>query len=63
MAAHSNCIDTRLASEMKESNTCEVSFPDIAPETWESMMKEVLGQAAGGAAHDSRRCDGNSPIV
>jgi hypothetical protein len=28
-----------LASGMKESNTYEVSFPDIAPATWESMMK------------------------
>jgi hypothetical protein len=39
MANHSNYIDTMLASGMKESNTYEVSFPDIAPATWESMMK------------------------
>jgi hypothetical protein len=39
MATHSNLIDTMLSSGMKESNTYEVSFPDIAPATWESMMK------------------------
>jgi hypothetical protein len=39
MANHSVYIDTMLASGMKESNTYEVSFPDIAPATWESMMK------------------------
>jgi hypothetical protein len=39
MATHSNYIDTMLASGMKESCTYEVSFPDIPPATWESMMK------------------------
>jgi hypothetical protein len=39
MAIHSNYIDTMLASGMKESNTYEVSFPDIPPATWDSMMK------------------------
>jgi hypothetical protein len=39
MAGHSNYIDTMLASGMKESNTHEISFPDIAPATWDSMMK------------------------
>ena len=43
MATHSNYIDTMLASGMKESNTYEVSFPDIAPATWESMIK-LFGQ-------------------
>jgi hypothetical protein len=39
MANHSVYIDTMLASGMKESNTHEISFPDIAPTTWDSMMQ------------------------
>jgi hypothetical protein len=39
MANHSTYIDTMLASSMKESKTREISFPDIAPATWQSMMK------------------------
>jgi hypothetical protein len=47
MANHSNYIDTMLASGMKESNTYEVSFPDIPPATWESMMKFLDKPLAG----------------
>jgi hypothetical protein len=39
MVKHSNYIDTMLAIGMKERNAYEISFPDIAPATWESMMK------------------------
>jgi hypothetical protein len=39
MATHSNYIDTILATPMQESKTFELSFPDIAPGTWNSMMK------------------------
>jgi hypothetical protein len=47
MANHSVYIDTVLSSGMKESNTYEVSFPDIAPATWESMMKFMDNPLAG----------------
>ena len=47
MATHSNYIDTMLASGMKESNTYDASFPDIAPATWESMMKFLDDPLAG----------------
>jgi hypothetical protein len=47
MANHSVCIDTMLASGMKESNTYEVSFPDIAPAAWDSMMKFLDNPLAG----------------
>jgi hypothetical protein len=47
MATHSKYVDTMLASGMKESNTYEVSFPDIAPATWESMMKFLEKPLAG----------------
>jgi hypothetical protein len=36
-----------LANEMKESTTREISFPDIAPATWESMMKFLEQPLAG----------------
>jgi hypothetical protein len=39
MATHSNYIDTMLATPMQESKTLELSFPDLAPATWDSMMK------------------------
>jgi hypothetical protein len=39
LATHSNYIDTMLATPMQESKTFELSFPDIAPSTWEAMMK------------------------
>jgi hypothetical protein len=38
MANQSNYIDTMLATPMKESKAYEISFPDIAPSTWEAMM-------------------------
>jgi hypothetical protein len=47
MATHSNYIDIMLASGMKESNNYAVSFPDIAPTTWESMMKFLDTPLAG----------------
>jgi hypothetical protein len=46
MANHSNYIDTMLATPMKESKTFELSFPDIAPPTWDSMMKFLEGPVA-----------------
>jgi hypothetical protein len=39
MAMHSNYIDAMLATPMQESKTLELSFPDLAPSTWDSMMK------------------------
>ena len=38
MAKHSNYIDTMLSTPMKESKNLEISFPDIAPETWTMMI-------------------------
>ena len=38
MATHSKYVDAILANGMKESTAREISFPDIAPATWESMM-------------------------
>jgi hypothetical protein len=46
MATNSNYIDAMLATPMKESKTYEISFPDIAPSTWESMMKFLEGPIA-----------------
>jgi hypothetical protein len=46
MANHSRYIDTMLASPMKESNTYEISFPDIEPEVWDSMMLFVSDPVA-----------------
>jgi hypothetical protein len=46
MANHSNYIDAMLASPMKESKTYEISFPGIAPSTWEAMMKFLEGPIA-----------------
>jgi len=38
MASYSNYVDTMLASNMKESETKHISFPDIEPELWEKMI-------------------------
>jgi hypothetical protein len=46
MATHSNYIDTMLATPMQESKTFELSFPDLAPATWDSMMKFLEGPVA-----------------
>jgi hypothetical protein len=46
MANHSNYIDTMLATPMQESKTLELSFPDIASSTWDSMMKFLEGPVA-----------------
>jgi hypothetical protein len=43
MANHSNYIDALLATPMKESKVYEISFPDIVPSTWESMLKHLEG--------------------
>jgi hypothetical protein len=44
MATHSNYVDAMLATPMKESKGCyEISFPDIAPSTWESMLRYLEG--------------------
>jgi hypothetical protein len=43
MATHSNYIDAMLATPMQESKAYEISFPDIAPTTWESMLKFLEG--------------------
>jgi hypothetical protein len=47
MATHSNYIDTMLATPMQESKTLELSFPDLAPATWDSMMKFLEGPVEG----------------
>jgi hypothetical protein len=47
MATHSNYIDTILATPMQESKTYELSFSDIAPFTWDLMMKFLEGPVAG----------------
>ena len=47
MATHSNYIDTMLATPMQESKTYELSFPDLAPATWDSMMKFLEGPVEG----------------
>ena len=46
MANHSNYIDAMLATPMKESKTYEITFPDIAPNTWDSMLKFLEGPVA-----------------
>jgi hypothetical protein len=35
IANHSQYIDAMLATPMKESETFELSFPDISPATWD----------------------------
>jgi hypothetical protein len=39
MATRSNCVDAMLATPMKESKVHAIGFPDVAPSTWESMLK------------------------
>lgn len=39
MAMHSSYIDTMLANPMKESQSLQLSFPDLTPELWELMVK------------------------
>jgi hypothetical protein len=46
MATHSNYIDAMLATPMQESQTFELSFPDLAPATWEAMMRFLEGPVA-----------------
>jgi hypothetical protein len=41
LAAHSDYIDTMLATPMKESETMKITFPDINPQTWEEIMEFI----------------------
>eukprot|EP00527_Entomoneis_sp_CCMP2396_P005771 CAMPEP_0198152674 /NCGR_PEP_ID=MMETSP1443-20131203/60790_1 /TAXON_ID=186043 /ORGANISM="Entomoneis sp., Strain CCMP2396" /LENGTH=316 /DNA_ID=CAMNT_0043818775 /DNA_START=185 /DNA_END=1135 /DNA_ORIENTATION=- len=46
MAQQSKYIDVMLASPMKESQTNEISFPDIDLDTWDMMMKYLNASEA-----------------
>lgn len=41
LAYHSGYIDSMLASSLKESESKELTFPDIPPSTWDSMIQWV----------------------
>jgi hypothetical protein len=46
MANHSHYIDMMVVSPMKESETYKISFPDIEPKVWDSIMKFVSSPVA-----------------
>jgi hypothetical protein len=47
LANHSAYVDAMLSSDLKESQSKEISFPDITPETWDAMLKYVEDPVAG----------------
>ena len=49
LASHSVYIDTMLATSMKEKRERVLSFPDLDPTTWESMLKFLTDPLASRA--------------
>ena len=52
MASHSSYIDTMLATPMRESQSSQISFPDLTPDLWEIMVKTLEPSEVRGLSID-----------
>lgn len=55
MASHSTYIDTMLATPMKESESLQISFPDLTPDLWELMVKSLDPSEVRGLSIENAR--------